>query len=82
MSAVAESIKEYMQNELDIETGELAPDTLLFSTGIIDSFSLVSLLTYIESTYGFRVGRTDVNLANFDSLDRMVAYIERCRGGV
>jgi acyl carrier protein len=65
-----------MEQELGIDTSEIDHDTLLFSTGVIDSFSLVSLLTFVEVKYEFRIGPTDVNLANFDSLGRMLAYIE------
>jgi acyl carrier protein len=77
MSEIIEKLKEYMQEELEIDTADLEPGSALFSTGIIDSFSLVTLLTFIESTFEFRIGPTDVNLANFDSLERMHAYIDR-----
>ncbi|HBZ29471.1 MAG TPA: phosphopantetheine-containing protein [Nitrosomonas nitrosa] len=79
MSKIIENIKEFMKNELDIDTKGIESETLLFSTGIIDSFSLVTLLSFIESTFSIRIGPTDVNLANFDSLARMAAYIKaRC----
>ncbi|MET0082034.1 MAG: acyl carrier protein [Sedimenticola sp.] len=80
MSDKIEMLKEFMESELNIETSDLEIDTPLFSSGVIDSFSLVSLLSFVESTFNFRVGPTDVNLANFDSLGRMLAYIEN-RGG-
>ena len=81
MTDVIEKLKKYMLDDLDIDTSTLEPDTLLFSEGIIDSFSLVSLLTFVESTFKFRVGPTDVNLANFDSLGRMDNYIQRSIAG-
>lgn len=77
MSEIIDKLKEYMREELEIDTADLETNTALFSTGIIDSFSLVSLLTFVETTFDFRIGPTDVNLANFDSLERMLAYIER-----
>ena len=77
MSEIIETLKNYMHEDLDIDTTALEPDTLLFSEGIIDSFSLVLLLTFVESKFNFRVGPTDVNLANFDSLGRMNNYIQR-----
>ena len=76
MSEIIETLKNYMQEDLDIDTGDIKSNTPLFSDGIIDSFSLVSLLTFVETTFNFRIGPTDVNLANFDSLDRMYAYIQ------
>ena len=56
MSELINTIKDYLSEDLDVDTDELEIDTLLFSQGIIDSFSLVSLLTFIESTFGFRIG--------------------------
>jgi len=80
MSEIIDQLKGFLEEELDIEAGDLELDTPLFSGGIIDSFSLVSLLKFVETTFELRVGPTDVNLENFDSLGRMVTYIERCRG--
>ena len=80
MSEIIETLKNFMQDELDIDTEDITSDTLLFSEGVIDSFSLVSLLAFVETKFAFRIGPTDVNLANFDSLERMLAYIELHRG--
>lgn len=80
MHDIIEPIKNYMREDLDIDIADMTHDTLLFSEGIIDSFSLIALLTFIESTFNFRIGRTHVNLANFDSLGRMQAYIQGCIG--
>jgi acyl carrier protein len=70
---------QYMTDELDIDCAGMKPESLLFSSGIIDSFSLVSLLSYIESSQGLKVSPAEVNLDNFDSLERMVAFIESKR---
>ena len=76
MSEIITGITTFMSEELGIECAEIAPDSPLFSTGIVDSFSLVSLLSFIEDTHQIRIGPTEVNLDNFDSLERMLAYIE------
>jgi acyl carrier protein len=76
VSEITDGITTFMSEELGIDCADLAPDSLLFSSGIIDSFSLVSLLSFIEETHQFRIGATDVNLDNFDSLERMLAYIK------
>lgn len=77
MSQIIEKITGYMNEDLGIDTSDIALDSPLFSTGIIDSFSLVSLLTYIEDTHNFSVNPADVNLDNFDSLEKMLAYITK-----
>jgi acyl carrier protein len=80
MAAITEQIKAFLDQDLGIAVGELDNDTPLFSEGIIDSFALISLVVFIEETFGFRIGAFDVNLANFDSLSRMQRYIETSRG--
>ena len=74
MSLNADQILDYFKDELGIDVTGIEPDSLVFSTGIIDSFALVSLMTFIETTANIRIAPTDVNLANFDSVARMVAY--------
>lgn len=67
----------FLQDDLAIDVSDIASDTLLFSTGIIDSFALVTLMTYIEVEGGVRISPADVNLANFDSISRILNYVER-----
>jgi acyl carrier protein len=73
----AESILQFFEDELGIETGDIQPDTLLFSDGVVDSFALVSLMLFLEGQANFRIDPSDVNLDNFDSIERMLAYIAR-----
>jgi acyl carrier protein len=67
-------LRAFLRDELGVETDGLSVDDPLFSSGLIDSFSLVTLLAHIERVCGFRIGPTDVNLDNFDSLGRMLTY--------
>jgi acyl carrier protein len=75
MSSTIAKLTEFMSEELGIDGEELNHDELLFSTGIIDSFSLVTLLSFIESEFSFRINPIEVILDNFDSLERMERFI-------
>lgn len=70
----------YLKDTLGIDTGPLNPESPLFSSGIVDSFALVSLMTHIESLAGIRVGPDEVTLDNFDSVSRILSYVGRKRG--
>lgn len=74
------SIRTFLQTELGVDTAGIEDDTPLFSSGLIDSFSLVSLLTFLEENAQFRVDPGDVNLENLDSIERILAYVARTRG--
>jgi len=72
-----ESIISFFEDELGLDTEDLKPDTLLFTDGFVDSFALVSLMLFIENEAKFQINPTDVNLDNFDSIERMLAYVAR-----
>ena len=71
------NIIEFFQDELGLDTDDIAPDTLLFTDSIVDSFALVSILMFLEGQAKIEINPRDVNLDNFDSIERMIAYVER-----
>ena len=77
MPVTAEEITRFLDDELAIDVDGIDTQSLLFSTGIIDSFSLVSLITFLEKKCGFRMSPGDVNLDNLDSIERILTYSTR-----
>ena len=77
MEITEQGILDFLDQELAIDIEGISLEDPLFSTGVIDSFALVSLMMYLESGTGMRISPTDVNLANFDSVSRILAYVER-----
>jgi acyl carrier protein len=73
----ANQILEYLDVDLGVQTDDIAVDTLLFSDGLIDSFALVNLMMFIEKSAGIKIDAGEVNLENFDTIERMLAYIAR-----
>jgi acyl carrier protein len=74
-----ENLRRYLHEKQGLEPEDFEDDTLLFSSGLIDSFSMVDLIIFIEDTGGLRVHPADVTLDNFDSIDRILAFVEtRC----
>ncbi|MEH6593657.1 MAG: acyl carrier protein [Halioglobus sp.] len=76
MSAIVDNIRKFMNTTLGIDSDDIALDAPLFSSGIVDSFSLVSLLSFIEGEYNIRIGPTEVTIDNFDSFDRILSYLD------
>ena len=77
MAITEVSLKAVLEDDMGIDVTDIGPQTLLFSTGIIDSFALVTLMTYLEKEGKFRVDPADVNLENMDSIERILTYVER-----
>jgi len=80
MSVTADQIVSFLRESLDVDTSAFGFGDPLFSAGIIDSFALVSILTFVEESCGVRIAPNDVTLENFDSVDRIVAFVARANG--
>jgi acyl carrier protein len=47
----------------------------LLDEGLLDSFGLAELVAVIEGAYGVRVPDEDISLSNFESIERIAAWI-------
>lgn len=72
-----DDILEFLETDLGVDIGELDVDTPLFSSQLVDSFALVTLMMFLEREAGIRIAPADVNLDNMDSIGRMLAYVSR-----
>jgi acyl carrier protein len=48
----------------------------LFTSGIVDSLGLLSLVVFVETTFGIKVPQADIKRSNFGSLKPLISYIE------
>lgn len=80
MTIESAAIFSFLRDDIGVETDDVDDDTLLFSTGLIDSFALINLISFIEEEAGIRVSPADVNLDNLDSVSRIIAYVEKAAG--
>jgi acyl carrier protein len=56
---------------------DLNADTLLFSSQLLNSMNLVELIVFLEETFDVKVKPMDIVFENFDTINLMLAYIER-----
>jgi acyl carrier protein len=77
MSIDKQSLLSFLESELALDTFDIDEKTPLFSTGVVDSFAMVSLITFLEKEGRFRMSPIDVNLDNLDSIERILGYVER-----
>lgn len=56
---------------------QLAPDAKLISSGLIDSFNLVDLSIFVETTFGVHIDDTELNADTFDSLIELADLIQQ-----
>jgi acyl carrier protein len=64
----------YVRDDLEIK--DVGLDTPLFSSGLLDSVSMVGLLGFIEQASGMVIRTEDVTLENFDTPARILAFAQ------
>jgi acyl carrier protein len=58
----------------------LAYDAPLISTGVIDSFGLLEVLSFLEDTFGVVIDPSDHESMDFETVDKMIAVVDQARG--
>lgn len=71
-----EILKQYIRNETG-HTGPIEPDDDLLKTGLLDSFSIVSLAMFAQEHFGVEFEGDDLVRENLASLSSLVALIRR-----
>jgi acyl carrier protein len=77
MSDTKDVILEYVKNEY-LEEGderEVNFDTPLISGGIVDSFSMVSLLVFLEKKFKIKIPPSKATPEAFDSVNKIVSLV-------
>jgi acyl carrier protein len=77
MAFTRDDILEHLQTEAGADTSKIDDKTLLFSSGMIDSFAMVSMIVFIERGCGIKIKPTDVNMDNLDSIERILSFVAR-----
>jgi acyl carrier protein len=67
----------FLEDDLGIDIQDIDADTPLFSSQLVDSFALVTLMMFVEREAGIRIAPADVSLDNMDTIGRMLAFAER-----
>ncbi len=78
-----EMILEYIRNEYidedEADEVQLDENTRLISSGIVDSFSMVSLKRFLEKKYGVSIPDEEATPQAFDTVNSIIALVSRFR---
>lgn len=77
-------ITKFIREELLRGDGQasLEPNGSLISSGILDSLALLKLLLFIEERFSLKVKDGEVAPVNFETVNRITAFIEGKRSNV
>jgi acyl carrier protein len=57
----------------------LTGDTVLISSGLVDSFNLVDLAMFVEERFGVKIDDTELTAETFDTLDQLSVLVDSRR---
>ena len=75
MSITKDDLLAVMRDELFLDIAGIDGGTPLFSSGLIDSFSLATLILAVEEKAGVKLDPLDVTLDNLDSIERILRFV-------
>lgn len=74
MAFTAQDVISFLVEQRNVQ--QVDEDTVLFSDGTIDSVGMIDLITFVENKSGIVVEQADVTLDNFDTVARIVAFVQ------
>jgi acyl carrier protein len=80
MNDFKQALRTALVTQFRVNRDRLDDDTGLFSGGLIDSLSVMDLVGFVEGRIGRVVPPADITMENFDSISRIVAYVQTRSG--
>lgn len=73
---IEQTIVDYVKSIAIIEPGQEIPlKESLLETGILDSFGIVEMMTFIESEFDIEIPDEDMNQEKLGSIKKMALYV-------
>jgi acyl carrier protein len=76
-SEIKTRIRHYIRETflLDDSAAAIPDDASLLELGVVDSTGILDLVLFVEEQFGIQVGDDELVPANFETVDRLAAYI-------
>jgi D-alanine--poly(phosphoribitol) ligase subunit 2 len=76
MNNLRQTLRTALVTHFRIDRGSLDDNTELFSSGLIDSLSVMELVCFVEGEIGQAIPPSEITIENFDSIARIVAFAQ------
>ena len=76
MNDLRQALRTALVTHFRVDRGSLDDNTGLFSSGLIDSLSVMDLVCFVEGEIGRAIPPAAITLDNFDSVNRIVRFAE------
>lgn len=81
MSALAEALTSFIQDEIVVDDMVVEFETDLLLSGAVDSLGVIRITHWMEEATGVAVDPGDVTLENFQTVSKMSAYLDAQASG-
>lgn len=75
MILIRDQIRRFVRDSFLVD--EFGDDDSFLGSGLIDSLGILQLVSFVEAQYSIVVADTDLVPANFDSVSKLAAYVQR-----
>jgi len=74
---IAQKVNEFITGHIvsSDENFRLKNDDMIFELGFLDSMFALQLVGFVEESFGIEVTDEDLDIENFSSVDRIVAFV-------
>ena len=80
MDQIKQQIRQFLSELLpNGRMAGLRDDAALRTSGLLDSMSLLRLVSFVEEQFGIEVEAYEAGVENFDRIDDIAAFVERKR---
>ncbi len=77
---VQQRIRKYiLENFYVSDPAAVADDTLLVTSGLVDSTGMLEIVTFLEAEFGIRIADHETTPENLESIARIAAFVGRKR---
>jgi acyl carrier protein len=73
-------IREFVERDFVFDGSTVAVDASLLDSGLVDSTGILEVVLFLEEAFEITVDDEEVLPENFDSIERLAAYVERKLG--
>lgn len=74
---IKDRLLDFITTSFMVERHEIDLDKSMIDEGIIDSFGLIEIATFMEREFGMKVREEQMIRSNFGSVNRIVEFIKR-----
>lgn len=78
---IREKLLDFITRSFMVERDEIDLDKSMIDEGIIDSFGLIEIATFLENEFKISITEDKMIRANFGSVHKIVDFVIRERGG-